>query len=78
MNAIRYAAGYVPRVLKKRHSRSSNPNKEDLICCLSDLVCDGEDPTLYSDWLHSIHCGGLVYVNDMFELLERELPIQLH
>ena len=40
MNAIRYAAGYVPQALKKRLSRSSNPNKESLISCLSDLVCE--------------------------------------
>lgn len=83
MNAIRYAAGYVPRAVKKRLSRTSKPNKEDLICCLSDLICDaGEDPNLYSDWLCSIDRGGLVYVNDMaFELfvtMERELRTHLH
>ena len=83
MNAIRYAAGYIPRALKKILSRSSNHNKEDFISCLSDLVCDGsEDPNLYSDWLNSINRGGLVCVKDMtfklFVTMERELRIQLH
>ena len=39
-NAIRYAAGYVPRALKKRISRSKNANKVDLMLCLDDLLED--------------------------------------
>ena len=41
-NALRYAAGYVPRALKKALSKSAHPLKKDLQLCLLDLLDDGD------------------------------------
>ena len=81
-NAIRYAAGYVPRALKKRLSRSKHANKSDLMLCLDDLLDDGrEEQNESTDWLQAINGGGLLCVNNMtFELfltMERELRCHL-
>lgn len=44
-NAVRYAAGYVPRSLKKKLTKSANPIKEDLLLCLAELIdIDGSEP----------------------------------
>ena len=39
-NAIRYAAGYIPRALRSKLKRSNHPLKEDLILRLLDLTDD--------------------------------------
>ena len=71
-NAIRYAAGYIPRSLDKTLLKSSHPLKRDLRLCLSELVGDDdEDPCLddSKDWRHKINRGGLINVNnDTYEL----------
>ena len=78
-NAIRYAAGYVPRALNKRISRSNNANKVDLMLCLDDLLEDESEES--TDWLKAINRGGLLCVKNMtFELyltMERELRFHL-
>ena len=35
-NAVRYAAGYIPRALRSKLERSSHPLKEELILCMLD------------------------------------------
>jgi len=42
-NALCYAAGYVPRALKKKLSKSTHPLKEDLQLCVLDLLDDGDE-----------------------------------
>ena len=81
-NAICYAAGYVPRTLRKRLSRSSDANKLDLMLCLDDLLDDGsEEKNESTDWLKAINHGELCCVNNLtFELfltMERELRCHL-
>lgn len=44
-NALRYAAGYVPRALRKKLSKSTHPLKDDLQLCLLDLLDDGDEDT---------------------------------
>ena len=66
-NALRYAAGYVCRNLRKKLQRSSHPLKEELILGIMDLLdcCDDDDEEASSEtWLNSIDRGGLWHVND--------------
>ena len=76
-NALRYAAGYVTRHLRKQLQRSAHPNKAEFELCLLDLN-DAEISTDDSeDWVRSIDRGGLKYVSDMtymvFMSMEQEV-----
>ena len=42
-NALRYAAGYIPRALTKKLRTSAHPLKDQLILCLIDLTNDADD-----------------------------------
>ena len=44
LNGLRYAAGYVPRALMKKISRSKDSNRTDILQCLRDLSSDGSEP----------------------------------
>ena len=69
INAIRYAAGYVPRALKKKLTKSAHL-KEDLQLCVLDLLDDGDEESNESqDWIVSINRRGLTHINhNTFEL----------
>ena len=58
VNALRYAAGYVPRALRKRLEKRSHPLKEELVLCLVEL-CEEDDLTTDSsaDWTNQITRG---------------------
>ena len=78
INAIQYAAGYVPRALKKKVLRSSYMNKDNLFSYLNDLIADGnKEPDETEAWLQQINRGGLICVNttpyDLFYAMELEL-----
>lgn len=80
-NAVRYAAGYIPRALQKKLPKSTHPLKEDLQLCLLDLLDDGdEDDDASTDWLDLVNRGGLTKVNNMtYELfLAMELELRRH
>ena len=77
-NALQYAAGYVPRALKKKLNKSAHPLKEDLQLCLLDLLDDGDEDSYESqDWVHLINRGGLTRINsntfELFVAMEYEL-----
>ncbi len=69
-NAVRYAAGYVPRALKKKLENSGCHNKKSLILCLIDTIeadsgiCDESQ-----DWLKLVNRGGLIHVTSRMFLL---------
>ena len=69
---LRYAAGYIPRSLKKKISKSSHPHeqKQDLLLCLDDLLSDGtEETSVSTEWITAVNRGGLLFVSNMtFEL----------
>ena len=44
LNGLCYAAGYVPRALIKKISRSKDSNRTDILQCLRDLSLDGSEP----------------------------------
>ena len=79
-SVIHYAAGYIPKALKKRHTRSKDANKKvDLMLCLDDLLDDEQNES--TNWLQAINRGTLLVFNNMtFELfltMERELHCHL-
>ena len=62
-NAVRYAAGYVVKHLRKKIERSSNKLKENLFVCLEGMCerDDEEDPS--TSWTTLISRGCLKLVN---------------
>jgi hypothetical protein len=83
-NALYFTAGYVPRALKKKLSKSAHPLKENLICCLSDMIdCvddEADDDDDSQKWIEMIDRGGLTHVNSMayFSFLSMELEIRTY
>ena len=66
-NALRYAAGYIPRALRRKLERSSHHLKEELILCLEELVMERdlhEEEDLSVHWTKLIDRGGLKHVSD--------------
>ena len=77
-NGLRYAAGYIPKMLRKRLKTSSHPLREDIILCIYDLLDDGDEEDDESqDWVHMVNRGGLTLVNnatfDFFLAMEKEV-----
>lgn len=65
INALRYFAGYIPRMLRKRLRTSTHPLKDDILLCIHDLLDDGEETNDESqDWVHHVNRGGLTLVNN--------------
>ena len=57
LSGIRYAAGWVVR---SKTSKSTKPDKIDLLVCLGDLLDDDEDEFQESqEWIDTIDRGGL-------------------
>ena len=64
-NAVRYVAGYTCRKLHDTIQSSTNPNKNAMILCLSEMTGDDSDVNLGSeDWTNTLDRGGLWLVND--------------
>ena len=81
MNALRYAAGYIPRALQKKLRRSTHPLKEELQLCLLDLLNDGEEEEgTAEEWLNLIDRGGLKHINEgTFQaMLAMEVELRNH
>ena len=77
-NAVRYAAGFVLRTMKKNIEKSMHAHKADLLLCLAQLLDTGDAEVDESkDWLEIVDRGGLCHVsNDTFEVflaMEKEL-----
>ena len=62
-NALRYAAGYVPRALRKKLERSSHQYKEMILCSMDKE--ESETPTTddSTEWVEAVDRGGLYHVN---------------
>ena len=81
MNALRYAAGYIPRALQKKLQKSAHPLKEELQLCLMDLLSDGEEEEgTAEEWLNLIDRGGLKHISEgTFQaMLAMELELRKH
>ena len=92
LNALRYAAGFVPWKLKQKFKKPTcqHPNQQDFLVCLagmSELEGDEEEnEDAYLDypkrWIHAIDHGDLVYISDnvyvFFHEVERLVQEFLH
>lgn len=78
-NALRYAAGYVCRHLRKKIERGSHELKEELILCLMALVKDrnSEEYGTNEEWTKMMDRGGLWHVKEttyaLFLSIEEEI-----
>ena len=62
-NALYFTAGYLPRALKKKLSKSAHPYKENLICCLSDMIDCVDDEADDDDNVHVLYiCTCIIYI----------------
>lgn len=77
-NALRYAAGYIPRALKDKISRSHDPNKELLLCSTELAEDDDESPHESKDWEKTVDRGGLFHVNHNVLSMEIQILKQVH
>ena len=83
MYGLRYAAGYIPRSLKKKLPKSTHPLKNDLQLCIFDLLDEGDESEHESkNWVHLINRGGLTRVNnptyEVFVSMEYEFRSHLN
>jgi len=75
-NAVRYIAGYTCRKLRDKICSSSEPSKDTMMQCLSEMAGeDDSDVNLSSeDWISMLDRGGLWLVNDqtytLFAMME--------
>ena len=79
-NAIRYAAGYTIRALRKKIEASSHALKEELVLAIMELVGDddeSEHQEASAEWVNLIDRGGLWHVSTetfmFFCAIEEEL-----
>ena len=77
-NALRYAAGYIPRAICKMIGKSSNPAKQRLILCLDDMLQTGAEGQELEDWIKLVDRGGLNHVSDAMymSMVSMELEVQ--
>ena len=78
--ALRYAAGYIPRSLYKKITKSKHPNEEELLLCLDDMVqsettCTETDES--EDWVRGLNRGGLIYVTSEMYMVICAMEIEL-
>ena len=81
LNALRYAAGYIPRALLKKLKKSAHPLKDELQLCLLDLLDDGdEEGGTAEEWVNLIDRGGLKCINEStFQVMvAMELELRKH
>ena len=81
LNALRYAAGYIPRALSKKLKKSAHPLKDQLQLCLLDLLDDGdEEGGTAEEWLNLIDRGSLKHINEStFQVMvAMELELRKH
>ena len=77
-NTLRYAAGYIPRALRKKLQKSAEPLKDQLILCLLDLLDDGKDEHVEShEWIDNIDRGGLCHINNTCYLLFQAMELEI-
>ena len=79
-NALRYAAGYIPKHLRSNLKSSAHPLKRELMWRLLDLTDEMDDVTAdeSEDWLNMIDRGGLQHVTHKtyILLLSMEMALQ--
>lgn len=77
-NIVRYAAGYVPFALLKKHERQRSEPSAFFVECLSGMAINGEESSLLeytTEWVHRVNKGEIFDVNDTAFSLFREIEL---
>jgi len=74
-NALRYAAGVIPRKLMTKIKNSTRSNKNYLLMYLEELLVEDPDEDISADgstdWINLVDRGGLLHVNElMFKMMQ--------
>ena len=83
INALRYAAGYACRHVRKKVEASSHPLKEEMVLCLMTMVKEKTDTTSgpCEEWTDLVDRGGLWHIQEnthsFFLCLEEEVRIHI-
>ena len=74
-NALRYAAGHVPFILKKRFSK-----RPEIVAFLSSVGKEGVESSFLEytkEWINQVNWGGLFQINDCL-FVEIEMKLRRH
>ena len=81
---VRYAAGFVPMSLLKKHEKGSTDRSVEFVECLSKMAVNGDESSFLSytlEWSRTVNRGGLFEVNDeayrLFKRIETRMQNQL-
>ena len=77
---IRYASGYIPFVLMKKHEENLSEASVSIIECLGGMAVNGDESDFLQytrSWLEKVNRGGLFEVNDLAYQLFKEIEINL-
>ena len=69
-SALWYAAGYIPRALRKKLHKLSpdtHPHRDEMLLCILDWLDDGDEEHPDShEWIEAVDRGGLIHMNNTF------------
>lgn len=68
LNALQYAAGYVPHALLKKYEKRTGQKYEAFIECLGDMAVESEDTDFLEytkKWIGKVNRGGLFPLNNI-------------
>ena len=77
---VRYAAGYVPFVLLRKHEKCLSDYSVQIVECLSNMAICGEETDFLRytrEWIEQVNRGGLFEVNDTAYMLFKEIEVHL-
>ena len=77
-NALRYAAGYIPRSLCKKMKKSSDPDKLELLLCIDDMLQGIPESDESQEWIGMIDCGGLLHVSNEMYMVVTSMEVLIH
>ena len=77
---VRYAAGYVPMSLLKKHEKTFSEKSVEFVECLSKMAVNGDESSFLSytlEWSRTINRGGLFEINDEAYRLFKEIEMKM-
>ena len=77
-NIVRYASGYVPYSLMKKHERNVTEKSAFFVECLSSMAVNGEEESFLEytrEWSSKVNRGGLFEINDTSFTVFREIEL---
>lgn len=84
LNALQYAAGYVPHALLKKYEKRNGKKFEEFIECLGDMAIAGEETDFMEytkKWITKVNRGGLFPLNNttyqFFIEIEKQVKVIL-